>query len=124
MKQRIVLLPVVALGLVALACSDSSSPSAPAGGTTPPSLSTAFNSLPLRFGLVPSSFSASSGSDTMEWRPGSERDAMGPAMDRDGRGDRGGMFGHGPGFDDGIGNGGIPGEGGMMCGGLGGPFGG
>jgi len=126
MKKRIALVPVVALGLVVLACSDSSSPSSPStGGVTPPSLSTAFNTLPLRFSLVPSSFSADAGSDTTLWRPGGEHDSTGPAMDRDGRegrDGRGGMFGQG--FDNGLGNGGIPGEGGMMCGGLGGPFGG
>ena len=119
MNQRIALCTVAALGLVALACSDSLSPSS-SGGVTPPSLSTAFNTLPLRFSLVPSSFSADAGSDTTLWRPGN---GEAPGFDRDGRG-RGGPFGGGPGFDNGLGNGGMPGEGGMMCGGLGGPFGG
>src|SRR5882724_9546602 len=117
MRQRIAFIPVAALGLLALACSDSSSPST-AG--TPPSLQTAFSSLPLRFSLVPSSFSADEGSDTALWRPGARGD--GPGLDRQGRGGRGGRGG--PGFDMGLGNGGIPGNGGMMCGGLGGPFGG
>ncbi len=100
MKRTISLAAVLALGLVA--CMDFGAPSGS-------SLSSAFSSLPLGFQFVPSTFAGGSAADSNGWAPG------------DGQGF--GRFGEGEGHGGpGMPGRGGPGDGSMMCGGMGGAF--